>query len=88
MTLIETEALGPVTRLTLNAPERLNPLSDAMMAALHGALGGLAEDEDCHAVILAGAGRAFCAGHDLKEMQAARQAEDGGAGAFRDLFAP
>jgi enoyl-CoA hydratase/carnithine racemase len=37
-------------------------------------------------VILRGAGKAFCAGHDLKEMQAGRQAEDGGRAYFADLF--
>ena len=82
--MIERERNGGVLRLTLNAPERLNALSDEMLAALSGAL---AETGDAKAVILAGAGRAFCAGHDLRQMQAARQAEDGGAAAFADLFA-
>ncbi|MEM8658902.1 MAG: enoyl-CoA hydratase, partial [Pseudomonadota bacterium] len=39
------------------------------------------------AVVLKGAGRAFCAGHDLREMTGGRQAEDGGAAYFKDLFA-
>jgi enoyl-CoA hydratase/carnithine racemase len=78
---------GPVARLVLNAPDRLNALSDAMLAALGAALTGLRDDPRIRVVILAGAGRAFCAGHDLREMQAARQAPDGGAAAFADLFA-
>ncbi len=77
---------GPVARLTLNAPEKLNALSDAMLAALHEAFGALREDRGIRAVILAGAGKAFCAGHDLKEMQQGRQAEDGGRAYFADLF--
>lgn len=75
-----------IAHLTLNAPERLNALSDAMLAALHGALSDIAADPTIRVVILSGNGKAFCAGHDLKEMQAARSAEDGGAAAFKDLF--
>lgn len=86
MTVTE-ERFGRVARLTLNAPDKLNPLSLEMIAALHGALDRIAEDRDCHAVVLAGAGRAFCAGHDLREIQAARQSEDGGRAAFAELFA-
>ena len=68
---------GPVTTLTMNAPERLNALSDAMLASLQGAFDELRETKSCRAIVLRGAGKAFCAGHDLKEMQAARQSEDG-----------
>ena len=75
-----------VATLTMNAPERLNALSDAMLAALHGAFDVIAEDRGIRAVILAGTGKAFCAGHDLKQMTAARQNADGGAAAFKDLF--
>lgn len=77
---------GGVAELTLNRPEALNALSDAMLSRLAADLATVAEDRSVRAVVLAGAGKAFCAGHDLKEMQAARQAEDGGAGAFGDLF--
>lgn len=77
---------GAVAHLTLNAPHNLNALSDAMLAALAAEIARLADDP-AKVVVLKGAGRAFCAGHDLREMQAARQAEDGGAGAFADLFA-
>ncbi len=75
-----------VAELTLNAPAKLNALSDAMLAALQAQIDALREDGATRAVILRGAGKAFCAGHDLKEMQAGRQAEDGGRAYFADLF--
>ena len=78
---------GAVAVLTMNRPGALNALSDAMLAALKDAFGALAEDRAVKAVILRGAGKAFCAGHDLKEMQAGRQAEDKGRAYFADLFA-
>jgi enoyl-CoA hydratase/carnithine racemase len=80
------ETDGAVRRLTLNAPQSLNALSDAMLDALQDAFDRLMEAREVRAVILSGAGKAFCAGHDLKEMTAARQAPDGGAAAFRALF--
>ncbi len=86
MTILERNDAASVTTLTLNAPDRLNALSDAMLAALHHELDVIADDTTVRAVIIRGAGKAFCAGHDLKEMQAGRQAEDGGAAYFKDLF--
>lgn len=86
MTILQTRRHGAVAHLTLNAPDRLNALSDAMLAALQDTLDKLAEEPDIRVVTLAGAGKAFCAGHDLREMSQARQAEDEGATAFRDLF--
>lgn len=77
---------GPIAMLTLNNPASLNALSDAMLAALAETLDALARDTHVRVVILKGAGKAFCAGHDLKEMTAARQAFDGGRAYFRDLF--
>jgi enoyl-CoA hydratase/carnithine racemase len=76
-----------IAHLTLNAPSSLNALSDAMLAALHAEFTRLATDPTIRVVILSGAGRVFSAGHDLKEMQAARAAPDHGAAAFADLFA-
>ena len=86
MAILEREDFGAVAHLRMNAPERLNALSDAMLAELSAAFGELGADRGIRAVVLSGAGKAFCAGHDLKEMQAARQAPDGGAAAFADLF--
>ncbi len=86
MTILQRQDAASVTTLTLNAPERLNALSDAMIAALHHSLDSIANDAQVRAVIINGTGKAFCAGHDLKEMQAHRQTEDGGALYFKDLF--
>ncbi len=80
------ETADAVAVLTLNRPEALNALSAALLAALAAELDRLAADRSVRAVVLRGAGRAFCAGHDLREMQAARAAPDGGRAAFRDLF--
>ncbi|MEH6644946.1 enoyl-CoA hydratase [Sulfitobacter sp.] len=87
MTILEVTQRDAVTHLTLNSPERLNALSDEMLAALQETLDQLAGDPTCRVVTIAGAGKAFCAGHDLRQMQAMRQNEDKGATAFADLFA-
>jgi enoyl-CoA hydratase/carnithine racemase len=84
--LLQRTDHGPVVRLTLNAPGTLNALSDGMLAALSEAFDRLAHDRNARVVVLAGTGRAFCAGHDLREMQAARQSPDHGAAYFADLF--
>ncbi|PID35801.1 MAG: enoyl-CoA hydratase [Rhodobacterales bacterium] len=80
------EDIASVARLTLNNPRALNALSEDMLAALQAELAAIAADQSVKAVVLAGAGKAFCAGHDLKEMQAARDAPDQGAAYFLDLF--
>ncbi|MFT7137561.1 enoyl-CoA hydratase [Sulfitobacter sp.] len=86
MTILEVESDGAVARLTMNAPERLNALSDEMLAALQTTLDDIATTPSIRVVTLAGRGKAFCAGHDLKQMTAMRQSQDGGAAAFKDLF--
>ncbi|MCE8519694.1 enoyl-CoA hydratase [Ruegeria pomeroyi] len=86
MAILERRDTGAVAHLTMNAPERLNALSDEMLAALQAELDALRDDAGIRAVILSGAGKAFCAGHDLKQMTAGRQAEDGGKAYFKDLF--
>ncbi|MEQ9176303.1 MAG: enoyl-CoA hydratase [Roseovarius indicus] len=86
MPILIREDQGAIARLSLNAPEKLNALSDAMLAALQEEFDALREDRSIRAVILGGAGKAFCAGHDLKEMTQGRQAEDGGKAYFADLF--
>jgi enoyl-CoA hydratase/carnithine racemase len=78
---------GAVAVLTLNNPSKLNALSDAMLAALKDELAALQTDRSIRVVILKGAGKVFCAGHDLREMTDGRQAEDGGKAYFADLFA-
>ena len=67
--LLRRDAAGVAT-LTLNRPQARNALSMALMAELLAALDALAKDETAKVVVLAGAGPAFCAGHDLKELRA------------------
>ncbi|AXI48887.1 enoyl-CoA hydratase [Sulfitobacter sp. SK012] len=86
MAILNLTQDGAVAHLEMNAPERLNALSDEMIAALHAELDALAQTPDCRVVILSGAGKAFCAGHDLRQMQAMRKASDAGAAEFKDLF--
>ena len=64
-----TDARG-VHTLTLNAPRSFNVLSEAMLTALQAALEQIAADPKARVVVIAAEGRAFCAGHDLKEMRA------------------
>jgi enoyl-CoA hydratase/carnithine racemase len=63
------DARGVVT-LTLNRPQAYNALSEAMLAALQRELDAIAADEAARVVVLAAEGKAFCAGHDLREMRA------------------
>lgn len=67
---IAQDARGVVT-LTLNRPNAFNALSEALLTALQSAIDTLAQDKTVRVVVLAAEGRAFCAGHDLKEMRAA-----------------
>jgi enoyl-CoA hydratase/carnithine racemase len=60
---------GLVT-LTLNRPDAFNALSEALMSALQTELDTLAQDDSVRVVVIAAAGKAFCAGHDLREMRA------------------
>ncbi len=59
-----------VLTLTLNRPEQFNALSEDVLEALQAAFDDCTRDEDLRAVVVAARGRAFCAGHDLKQMRA------------------
>jgi enoyl-CoA hydratase/carnithine racemase len=59
-----------VATLTLNRPRAYNALSRALLEALHAELDAIAADETIRVVVITGAGRSFCSGHDLKEMRA------------------
>jgi len=59
-----------VTTLTLNRPQAFNALSEDMLAALQCELDRLSADPLLRVLVIAGVGKAFCAGHDLKEMRA------------------
>lgn len=75
-----------VLRLTLNDQKRRNALSHAMLANLSEVLSEAVTDTDVRVIVLAAKGPAFCAGHDLKEITAARAASDAGQGYFKQLF--
>lgn len=75
-----------IATLTLNSPDNLNALSEKMIDALQASLDEVARDSAVRCVILKGAGRAFCAGHDLKELTRGREADDGGRSYFRLIF--
>ncbi len=79
--IVEMQRKGGIVTLTMNRPSQYNALSEAMIAALDDALIAVAADETARVVILAGAGKAFCAGHDLREMRAAPSLEY-----YRNLF--
>ena len=66
--LVEMPAPG-VTRLVLNRPDSFNALSSQMLSALDGALQSVAQNAACRVVVIAAQGRAFSAGHDLREMR-------------------
>ncbi|RPI10628.1 MAG: enoyl-CoA hydratase, partial [Actinobacteria bacterium] len=77
--LVKTD--GPITRITLNRPEKRNAMSFDLMAELTSAFESVRHDSDCRVVVISAAGPAFSAGHDLAEMAAERDAS-----AYRRLF--
>ena len=79
--LCQRDARGVVT-LTMNRPQAFNSLSEAMLDALQAELDALAQDESVRVVVIGAAGKAFCAGHDLKEMRA-----EPSQGYYEELFA-
>jgi enoyl-CoA hydratase/carnithine racemase len=79
--LLEAREHG-VLRLTMNRPQARNALSAALMGALIDALGRAAEDRETRVVVIAGAGPAFCAGHDLREIRQDHRRES-----YEQLFA-
>jgi enoyl-CoA hydratase/carnithine racemase len=68
--LVKRAATGGRVTLTLNRPQAFNALSEGMMSALQYELDALFAEASLRVVVLAAEGRAFCAGHDLKEMRA------------------
>jgi enoyl-CoA hydratase/carnithine racemase len=65
-----------VTTLTLNRPERLNAINDALVQALRKALSAALADSETRVIVLNGAGRAFCSGDDLEDFPAQSRTED------------
>lgn len=80
--LLIREDRGEVAYLTMNRPKQYNALSEEMIAAMQAELDRLREDTTIRAVVLGGNGKAFCAGHDLKQMRANPQQSY-----YQDLFA-
>ena len=68
--VLRTDRADGLTTLTLNRPGQFNSLSKEMLTAIKTELDAIAADESVRVVVIAGAGKAFCAGHDLKEMRA------------------
>lgn len=66
---------GGIVYLQLNRPEQMNCLSEALLSALDARFLEIEKDDSIKCVVLSGAGRAFCAGHDLREMRE-KQSED------------
>lgn len=71
--LVLSEVKDHVGTLTLNRPKQFNALSEGMLTALQNELDQIAANESIRIVIIQGAGKVFCAGHDLKEMIATRK---------------
>jgi len=80
------ETDGPVAVLTLNRPAARNSLSEQILGLLGDALRELSADSRVRAVVLAAAGPAFCAGHDLKELTGRRTDADGGRAYFQHIM--
>lgn len=80
--LMHTRDPRGVVTLTLNRPDAFNALSEELLSALQAQLDLLHEDASARVLVLAGSGRAFCAGHDLREMLAAPSLDY-----YRALFA-
>ena len=85
-TLIRRDVQDGIATVTLASPGTLNALSTPMLKALQATFTAIAADETIRVVILAAEGKAFCAGHDLKEMQGYRTDPDGGRAQFQALF--
>lgn len=68
--VLRSQDLRGVVTLTLNRPHAFNAFSEAMLAALQHEFDAIAEDTSVRVVVVAAEGKAFCAGHDLKEMHA------------------
>ncbi|MEP7154891.1 MAG: enoyl-CoA hydratase [Betaproteobacteria bacterium] len=72
---ITLETRDQVAFLTLNRPRQYNALSAALLEAMHAALDSVYQDDSIRVLVIAANGKAFCAGHDLKEMKAADDAQ-------------
>ncbi len=67
-TTLKYAVAGRIARITLNRPARLNAINDKMPREIRRAVEAANEDDRVHVIVLAGAGKAFCAGYDLKQF--------------------
>jgi enoyl-CoA hydratase len=82
-TTIATELDGPILRITLNRPDRLNSINAVMHEELRDLFGQLAGDTSYEVAVLTGSGRAFCAGGDFQQME---ENNEGGGSGYDDGF--
>ncbi len=87
----ETPILGTmlhegVYRIVMQRPKSMNALSREMMTALSAELTKAAEDPEIRVILLGAEGKVFCAGHDLKELTAAREDADSGRGTYEEIM--
>lgn len=86
MNVLQTEQRGRVAVLTFNDPDRRNVVSEELNAALLSTFDELEADEGVGAVVLTGAGRAFCAGAVLDNLLSAGEADPEGGGDLPDIY--
>jgi enoyl-CoA hydratase/carnithine racemase len=80
------EQVGSIAILTLNRPDARNSLSEGLIAALTAALRDIQDDASVRAVVIAAKGKAFSAGHDMKELTARRSDADRGRAHFAEIM--
>jgi enoyl-CoA hydratase/carnithine racemase len=71
--LVRRHDASGIATLTLNRPQQFNAISTGMLGELEAAIASIAADPTVRVIVIAGAGKAFCAGHDLKEMREHRE---------------
>ncbi len=86
MSIVNATVSGAVATLQLNRPEKLNAVTSEMRLALSAALADAVADPAVRVIVLAGAGRSFCAGQDVDEIRAREVREDARSREFRELY--
>ena len=84
--VIVTEDLGRVRVITINRPEALNSMNNAVFGGIRDALGSVETDDTVAVAVITGEGRAFSAGQDLQEMQAGLSDGEGGDHLFPGML--
>ena len=84
---ITVDVRGAAHWLTLNRPDSLNAINTKMASELRDYFGNLFQDRECRVVVMRGAGRAFCAGLDIKDHEGLKDAPFGGGFGFQGHLA-